>query len=48
MTDSYLVELFEQHNEVCMRLQENLPIDERETTELKFEKLTEMIQSYCL
>lgn len=48
MTDSYLIELFEQHNEVCMRLQENLPTDERETTELKFEKLTEMIQSYCL
>lgn len=48
MTDSYLIELFEQHNEVCMRLQENLPTEERETTELKFEKLTEMIQSYCL
>tara|TARA_B100000035_G_C20987672_1_gene548607 strand:- start:1226 stop:1372 length:147 start_codon:yes stop_codon:yes gene_type:complete len=48
MTNSYLVELFEQHNEVCMRLQENLPTEEREHTELKFEELTKEIQSYCL
>ena len=48
MTDSYLVELFDQHNEVCMRLQENLPTDERDTTQLKFEELTKEIQSYCI
>ena len=48
MIDSYLVELFEQHNAVCIRLQENLPTEEREHTELKFEELTKEIQSYCL
>lgn len=48
MTNSYLDELFEQHNAVCIRLQENLPREEREHTELKFEELTKEIQSYCL
>lgn len=52
MTNSYLIQLDDEHNSICMRLQENLPTDERITTELKFEeltrKITEEIQSYCL